>query len=43
MCQAFRDMIEAISASSFMVRLGSYTEESLDNLEKRQKESVGIE
>jgi len=40
-CQAFRDLIQALSASTFMVRFGSYTNERLDDLEKWQRESVG--
>lgn len=42
-CRAFRDLIRAISASTFMVRMGSYTDEDLATLEKRQRQSVGIE
>ncbi|CAN0157912.1 unnamed protein product [Ectocarpus sp. 13 AM-2016] len=38
-CQGFRDLIQAISASTFMVRMGSYTDDTLDGLEKRQRES----
>ncbi|CAM9163489.1 unnamed protein product [Ectocarpus sp. 12 AP-2014] len=39
--QGFRDLIQATSASTFMGRMGSYTDETLDDLEKRQRESMG--
>ncbi|CAN0213940.1 unnamed protein product, partial [Ectocarpus sp. 4 AP-2014] len=39
-CRAFRDLMEACSASTFMVRLGSYTDDELRVLEKWQREQV---
>ncbi|CAB1104208.1 unnamed protein product [Ectocarpus sp. CCAP 1310/34] len=42
-CRAFRDLMEACSASTFMVRLGSYTDAELRVLEKWQREQVKLE
>lgn len=41
-CQALRDVIEACSASTFMARAGSYSEEELKTLEKYQREQVRL-
>ncbi|CAN0509634.1 unnamed protein product, partial [Ectocarpus sp. 12 AP-2014] len=39
-CRAFRDLMETCSASTFMVRLGSYTDDELRVLQKWQREQV---
>ncbi|CAN0258856.1 unnamed protein product [Scytosiphon promiscuus] len=39
-CLAFRDLIKSCSASTFMVRAGSYTESDLGVLEKSEMEQI---
>ena len=40
-CQAFRELIDSCSASTFMVRAPSFDESDLDALEKAERAQVG--